>query len=271
MIPGLTSPIIQGGAVSLVYSSSALNVDPWVELGSPAVAVNANIYVGAGAVIGAADCTAPAMLLRFWDRSVINLFIAGTVGAAGGKGANGDRGRDNGSGSSFVGGGGGGGAGTNPGAKGNSADLVYEADDGAAGTTTTGGAGGQSNFGSYSGGSIPNSSTLGSRINQTARNPAIMVWPTFGHYLTVNIWLSGSLSAGGDGGRGGYQDAHLPGGAHDGENGEDLPAYYDPASGGLTDHPVIWQFPTFVTVNIKAGGSYPSIRGRVVTYASLPI
>lgn len=273
MIPGLGSPLLFGAALTKAYIASATAVDPWAELGSPARPLLVNIYVGAGVVLGASSPAVPGMLIRFYHGSVVNIYTAGTIGASGGKGGDGNRGRSDGSdgSSSFVGGGGGGGAGTNPGLKGNSANLTYEADDGSPGTGTTGGAGGVSNFGSYSGGSIPGGGlTIGSQADRVARTPALLVWPADGHTLTVNVWNSGSILAGGDGGIGGYQIGSLPGGANDGSPGEDLPTYYDPAPGALVDHPAIGYRSSQVTLNLKYGASYPLIRGRVVAFTSDP-
>lgn len=267
MIPGLRAPLIQG--LSRAYSANAANVDPWLELGSPAAAIQAQVFVGAGVKISSASVNSPAMLIRFYDGSTVDIIIAGKAGAAGGDGGDGDRHGGAGVGS-FRGGGGGGGAGLSPGAKGlryPEADPDADNTDGVAGTETTGGSGGVSDFG----GDIPNQSYVaGDQTNRIAKNPAIMIWPADGHSITVNIWCSGEIAAGGNGGRGGYLDGSLPGGANDGEDGEDLPAYYDPSPGALTDHPAIGYRSGQVTLNIREGGAYPTIKGRIVPFTSLP-
>lgn len=269
-IPGLSSAAGAQGIV-LAYGASVNNVDPWVASGSIAAAQQYSIFVGTGVVIGSTSPASPSMLLRPYHLSVVNLFVSGKIGAAGGVGGGGDRGRMNGSNpsSSFVGGGGGGGAGTEPGAGGLAAiepDPDNDAEDGTAGTTTLGGAGGLSD----SGAAIPNSGTFtaGSQLNRIARNPAILIWPANGHSVTVNVWNQGSIFAGGDGGLGGYQDGSLPG--HDGANGEDLPSYYDAAPGALTDHPAIGYRSGQVTLNIVQGASHPAIKGRIIAFTVAP-
>lgn len=269
-VPGISSLLLAATGLSRAYGADALNVDPWLELGSPESAVRASIFVGSGVTIGSASVNDPAMLIRFWDGSVIDLIVAGRIGAAGGDGGDGDRHGGSGVGS-FRGGGGGGGAGTNPGAKG----LRYpETDpdagnlDGSAGTTTTGGSGGVSDFGddiTPFGGYI-----AGDQTDRIAINPGLLIWPADGHSITVNIWCSGSITAGGNGGVGGYKDGDLPGGANDAEDGEDLPDYYTAAQGTLTDHPAIWYRFLAVTLNIREGGAYPNIKGRVVFSGSQP-
>lgn len=272
MIPGLSAPLLETGR-SVYYSVSTTNVDPWVTLGSPAYAIIMNVYVGTGAVVGSTTPASPSMLIRPYHLSTVNLFVSGKIGAAGGVGGGGDRGRMNGNPSStFVGGGGGGGAGTNAGAGGaraiepdSAADL---ASNGSAGTATTGGGGGLS----VSGGGIPNSITFtaGSVVNLLARNPAILLWPANGHTITVNLYNGGSIFAGGDGGIGGYQDGSLPGGGHNGTVGEDLPAYYDAAPGLLTDHPAVGYRTGQVTLNWKSGNVHPSVKGRIIGFTVAP-
>ncbi len=272
-VPGLSSALLMSGR-NVFYSTSQNDVDPWVDAGSPSSAVIANIFVGAGVVIGASLPSGPAMYLRFPTGSVVNIFVAGKIGAAGGHGGGGDRGRRNSNPSStFVGGGGGGGAGTEPGPGGARAvepdPDAATASDGSPGTATTGGLAGSNDFGS----DIPNSIvyTPGSVINRIAYNPAILIWPVDGSSFTVNIWNGGSIFAGGNGGLGGFQDAGLPGGANLPEDGEDLPAYADLAPGvGVTDHPAIWSRQGQVTLNLKSGTAHPSIKGRVVTSSVLP-
>lgn len=269
MIPGLGRALLDS-KLAVAYSTDASNVDPWQELGSPAVAVQAQVFVGSGVKIGSTSVNEPAMLIRFHDGSTVDIFIAGKAGAAGGDGGDGDRHGGAGVGS-FRGGGGGGGAGLNPGAKGlryPESDPDADNTDGTAGTETAGGSGGVSDFG----GDIPNAGYVaGDQTNRIAKNPAIMIWPADGHSITVNIWCSGEITAGGDGGVGGHLDPPgLPTGANDGEDGEDLPDYYDPAPGALTDHPAIGYRSGQVTLNILAGGAYPTIKGRVVPFTSLP-
>lgn len=256
---------------SYAYVANALNVNPWEAIGSPAQAVIANVYVAAGIVIGAADASAPAMLINHYDGSTVNIFVGGKVGAAGGTGGGGDRSRNNGTASSFVGGGGGGGAGANPGAGGlhavESDPDATAMTDGAAGTTTTGGAGGENDFN----GNIGNSPYVaGSVVNRLARNPAILIWPANGHSITVNIYNGGEIFAGGDGGLGGFQDGSLPGGANDPEDGEDLPNYYDDAPGILTDHPAIGYRSGQVTLNLISGFVHPSVKGRIIGFSAAP-
>lgn len=268
MIPGL-STALQGVGLSVVYGASANNVDPWVALGSPSQALIVSIYVGSGVVIGSTSPASPAMLLQFASGSIINLFVTGKVGAAGGLGGGGDRGRNNGTASSFAGGGGGGGAGTTAGTGGAKATggspPPSTNTDGTAGTATLGGAAGVNEF------TTPGNAgyTAGSIVNRLARNPAILIWPPSGS-ITVNVWNNGSIFAGGDGGLGGFQNAALPGGAQAPVAGEDLPAYYDPAPGVLVDHPAIGYRSGKVTLNLMTGNVHPSIKGRIVPFTSVP-
>lgn len=270
-IPGLMLPMIESG-ITKYYLADAQTVDPWTELGSPAYPLIMNVYVAAGVTIGSASVATPAMWLKGYNGSTINLYVSGKIGAAGGAGGGGDRGRNNNSQSSFAGGGGGGGAGTDPGAggaraTGGTGTPPSTNTDGSPGTTTTGGVAGINEYTTPGNGGY----TAGSVVNRLARNPAVMVWPDLGNSITVNIWNNGSIFAGGDGGLGGFQDAPLPGGANDPTDGEDLPAYYDDAPGvGVVDHPAVGYRSGLVTLNIREGGAHPAFKGRIIAFSGLP-
>lgn len=260
-VPGLV-PNFQGQTLSISYDANVDDVDLFADLGSPAYPVHAFVQVAdavqIGASLGSGSAPGPALLISgFAAGSTVYLYNRGVILGGGGRGGGGDRHGGSGVGS-FRGGGGGGGAGSNSegGPRYPESDPDADNTDGDPGTTTTGGAGGVSDFG----GDIPNRS-FDPGVAPQLGGPAIVC-------SNVNLVIdnAGEIFAGANGGDGGYLEAPgLPGGANDGEAGDDL-------ASAVTFVTVTGSEPAAVyftgtgsgySLTFEDGDTYPSIGGYV--------
>lgn len=215
MLPGLHAALMLGNS-TIVYSVNTTSVTPWESLGSPATPGIYRIIVPAGVILSSSGHPTPGMSLNFPVGSTVYLYVEGEIAGAGGAGGGGDRGRrDNGGSTTFRGGGGGGGTGRPGGAGGIAADDPDPDDDstdGAAGTDTTPGLRGDNDFG----GGIGDGSFVLGAVEQPGGD-ALDVTTAITLYLSVSG--AGLIRAGGRGGRGGFQDGELPGGANGAREG----------------------------------------------------
>jgi hypothetical protein len=259
-VPGLI-PSPGSNTLSIAYRASVDNVDLFADLGSPPGVVDVTVLVADGIEIGAAlkpGATEPdpALLIDgFADGSRVYLINRGTIAGGGGIGGQGDRGkRIDETSSNFVGGGGGGGAGSS--SQGGAAATESDPDDGstngAAGTATTGGAAGVND----SGVDIGN----GPFVRGTAAQLGGCAIRAIDIDLTIDN-AAGEIFAGANGGEGGYQDAPLPLGAVDPEDGDDLPSSVTLSSTTGPEAEAVWISGGELTW--IAGDTYPSVAGYV--------
>lgn len=261
-VPGLV-PNIQGQTLSISYDADVDNVDLFADVGSPSYPVHVFVQVADAATVGAALAPGqgrpnPAMTISgFAAGSTVYILNRGVILGGGGIGGGGDRHGGAGVGS-FRGGGGGGGAGSSSqgGPRYPESDPDAGNTDGAAGTTTTGGAGGVSDYG----GDIPNQSFVAGDPPQNGGHAIVCT--------NVNLIIdnaAGEIFPGGAGGDGGFLDGSLPGGANDGVDGDDL-------ASSLTEVTVAGDEPSAVyftgtgsgySLTWIGGDTYPAVGGYV--------
>lgn len=231
-------------------------------------AIDLHVHINAGVTVGANSTAVGATLLaalyfRLPTGSRIYITNRGTIWGGGGRGGQGDRGRNNGTASKFVGGGGGGGAGTSS-LGGDEATADFDPNNdatpgsGATPGSTTGGAAGtqdpdedDTSDGGYVAGYAPQNG--GDAIIQA------------GNASSIYIDNSGGLIyAGANGGRGGFQFGPLSGGnTTPPEPGGNTPTSMTLITGIASADPVAVRYTALSTLVWIAGGTYPSVRGVV--------
>lgn len=232
------------------------------------IQVHPGVQISGAAVAEFAGSAGDALYIDMPAGSRIYLTNNGTIWGAGGRGAEGDRGRrDNTSDSPFVGGGGGGGAGPNSEGglvarddpTGGSFSPTPTAGTGATPGSTTGGAAGVQDPNEVAGAS-DGGYTRG--VNPQYGGTAIY----FGNGQ-VEIFIDNTLGLiymGAKGGDGGYQNGSLSGGnTVDPTNGENTATSLTVDAGGFDGKAV--SYPSAATLTWRGGYSYPSIRGDIDT------
>lgn len=240
-------------------------------ISEPSKAIDLYIEILAGVTIGAASrpygsTLLPALFFRLPTGSRVYIKNNGTIWGGGGRGGQGDRGRNNGTASPFVGGGGGGGAGTNSvgGSKASAdpdGDAIATDGSGATPGSTTGGAAGTQDpdeapgvsDGGYVAGSAPQKGGDAIRFSNAGG--------------TISIYIdnsSGLIYAGADGGLGGFQFGPLSGGNTTApEAGKNTPTSLTTVSGSSASDACVIAYPSSYSLTWIGGNTYPSLRGII--------